>query len=226
MGGGESYLGTWWTYLRDVPLAEREAYLKRHPAAPHTWYETVWSVLGEEEPPHDGLEQLVARGLVDSDIAYRTWTRDAQWPWDLSRSLLDAVRYDTRRFAFLSRALANDRRAGPLDPAVPWRWRAVSTAIRSGERGRVNRRRGLRTLGVMLCAGEVQGPWTLGMTLGDVEDSFDHDMNYADAFRLWLMAVFDDVPHFEREVERLAPPADWRAWMDEETYLPRDEPSE
>lgn len=220
MGSGETYLGTWWSYLRDVPLSEREAYLRRQPPAPHSWHRTVWSVLGVDEPADDGLAQLVARGLVASDIAYRTWVRDVDWPWELGGSLVEAARYDTRRFSFLSRALQADRRSGPLTPVIPWRWRAVTASVRTGDPGRLSRRHGLKSLGLMLCAGEVRGPWTLGMEVADVQESFELDMNYADAFGLWMMAVFDDQPHYDREVERLAPPSAWRAWMDENTYLP------
>lgn len=219
MGAGESYLVTWWAALRRIPLAEREAYLRRHPPAPHSWAPTVWSVLGVDDPPDGGLEQLVARGLVASDIAYPTWKRDVAWPWDLGGSLIDVARYDTRRFSFLSRALVEDRREGPLRPVIPWRWRGVTTAIQTGDPGRLHPRQGLKSLGRMLCAGEVHGPWTLGMKPSDAAESFGLDMNYADAFSLWMMAVFDDLPHFARELERLAPPADWRAWMDDQAYF-------
>jgi hypothetical protein len=221
MGAGEPYLSAWWDHVATVPLADREAYLRQHPPAPHTWYKAVWSVLGSEEVPEaDGLRQLVDRGLVASDIAYRTWTRDGAWPWDLASSLPDAARYETRRFAFLSRAMADDPRR--TDVPIPPAWHAATQALRTGDPGPLNPQHGLHTLALLLCAGTVVGPWTLGLQVADVQDDFEPDMNYADAFRLWMMAVFDDRPHYEREVERLAPPPAWRRWMDDDTFLPAD----
>ena len=222
MGGGESYLSTWWAYLGTVPVAERAAYLQRYPPAPHSWFETVWSVLGHECPPlHAPLQQLVDRGLVASDVAYRTWTRDTEWPWELSSTMAGAARYDTRRFSFLSRAMANDPRRAQVP--IPRGWRAAETAIRTGQPGPLNPAKGLETLAVLLCAGAVVGPWTLGLQVQDAQESFKMDMNYADAFGLWMMCVFDDMPHYQHEVERLAPPPEWCAWMDENTSLPNDE---
>lgn len=218
MGIGESYLSTFWAAIERVPLEDREAYLRAHPPAPHTWFRSVWAVLGQEVPEDGALQTLIERGLVASDVAWSTWTRDVDWPWALDPDPVDAARYQTRTFAFLARHMVDDPRRA--DVVVPPGWEVVTTALRTGEPAAVDPAKGLEALAIFFCAGEVQGPWTLGMAVEDVQESFELDMNYADAFSLWMMAVFDDRPHFERELARLQPPEAWRAWMEAEVFLP------
>ena len=68
----------------------------------------------------------------------------------------------------------------------------------------------------MLAAGDVTPPWALGLDVGDFANSFEPDMNYVDAFRLWGMSIFDDAPQFLGYLAaHPAPPQAWQSWLTE-----------
>jgi hypothetical protein len=52
------------------------------------------------------------------------------------------------------------------------------------------------------------------MSLGDFQDSFDMDMNYVDAFRLWLMSCVDDLAQLDMLLGPEEVPEAWREWME------------
>ncbi|HTN89704.1 MAG TPA: hypothetical protein VL242_38780, partial [Sorangium sp.] len=79
--------------------------------------------------------------------------------------------------------------------------------------GSVDPRQGLLTLARLLCAGDVKAPWQLGLALADFADSYDDDMGYVDAFRLWGMSAFDDAHQLRRYLEATRAPSDWEAWV-------------
>ncbi len=64
----------------------------------------------------------------------------------------------------------------------------------------------------MLCAGRVIPPWQLGLTLDDFADSFEMEMGYVDAFRLWGMSSFDDREHLQRCLTTTKAPKAWQDW--------------
>lgn len=242
MGLGETWLGLWWTFIQAFgnDRAAKVALLKRHPPAPYSWADAVMGVLDpdwEDRLDDDGDDdlgplaipevqwrELVDAGLVASDVAYQTWrTRhpEPEWPWRWTRSPEQAARYWTRSFAFWSRTLAEVRaRPDWSPPRLPFRWRSCRGSLRSGVLDRADLQRGLRTLARALCAGEVAPPWRLGAALTDFRDSFEDDMGYVDAFRLWLMSAFDDRPHLERYLDAHEAPEDWRAWAVEQSLVP------
>ncbi len=75
---------------------------------------------------------------------------------------------------------------------------------------------GLLTLAQMLCAGSVKPPWTLGLFPDDFTDSFEMDMGYSDAFRLWIMSAFDDDMLLREMLQKTQIPREWLDWIDEQ----------
>ncbi|HEU4532764.1 MAG TPA: BON domain-containing protein, partial [Polyangiaceae bacterium] len=234
MGTGEDWLGLWHVFLEQLgPEHEaRLAYLRRHPPAPVTWANAVYGVLyparddDDDDDDDDGAaeatrrrDELLAQGLIASDVAFRTWLAQqpgVRWPWESDDDPATVARYDTRRFWFWSRQVAELRRGlGWTPPAVPPGWQACADALARGETGPVDPRQGLLTLAQMLCAGRVQAPWQLGLSPADFADSFEDDMGYADAFRLWGMSAFDDEAQRERYLETAPVPPAWAAWVAE-----------
>lgn len=245
MGAGESWLSMWHVFLERIePVFEaRLAYLRRHAVAPISWASAVYSVLypsardedeereGEEEEGGDAdggggalqrREELLRLGLIASDVAYSTWLRQQQgvrWPWTYSESPENAARYWTRDLAFWSRQVAALRGDPAFAiPEVPRAWEACAAPLRTGDAGRLDLGQGLLSLARVLAAGHVAAPWQLGLTPDDFADSFDDDMGYADAFRLWGMSVFDDRAHLERYLAATAVPAAWRGWVAEHLH--------
>jgi hypothetical protein len=53
----------------------------------------------------------------------------------------------------------------------------------------------------------------------DFADTFDMDMGYVDAFRLWGMSVFDDLPHIDWYTQSTAMPETWKEWIDEQFHV-------
>ena len=64
----------------------------------------------------------------------------------------------------------------------------------------------------MLSAGRVTPPWQLGLTLADFAHSFEDEMGFADAFRLWSMSSFDDREQLQRYLTANDAPAVWDLW--------------
>jgi Arm DNA-binding domain len=53
----------------------------------------------------------------------------------------------------------------------------------------------------------------VGLTPDAFADSFEDDMGYVDAFRLWGMSVFDDQPHLRRYLGATQMPESWQEWI-------------
>ncbi|MFZ6743831.1 hypothetical protein ACO0LC_11430 [Undibacterium sp. JH2W] len=73
----------------------------------------------------------------------------------------------------------------------------------------------LLTLAQMLAANQLPPPWQLGLSLSDFADSFDDDMAYIDAFRLWGMSAFDDAEYVQKLLDSTHAPEEWRSWAAE-----------
>jgi hypothetical protein len=71
----------------------------------------------------------------------------------------------------------------------------------------------------MLSAGRVVPPWQLGMTFDDFADSFEDDMGYVDAFRLWGMSSFDDHEQLQCYLTANEVPELWQRWSEEQFLL-------
>lgn len=247
MGAGEDWMGLWHVFLEQLSpdFETRLAYLRRHPAAPVSWADAVHDVLfpvarhdddDDQEYDEDDTEDtanevtaerrasLLNQGLIASDVAFATWlTRQTgvRWPWTYSETPRDAARYWTRELWFWSRQIAGLRSAGAWSlPPIPDSWQTCAAALETGNPGSLELREGLLSLAHMLCAGTVIPPWQLGLDTADFADSFDDDMGYVDAFRLWGMSAFDDAEHLQRYLEQTNAPTSWRAWIDRE--LPVD----
>ncbi|WP_437826943.1 hypothetical protein [Sorangium sp. So ce1153] len=232
MGAGEDWMGLWGVFLEQLGRdpETRIAYLRRHPPAPVSWADAVHRVLypaeegddddGDEDDPAAAAQRrsaLLGQGLIASDVAFTTWLgqqRGVRWPWEHHDTPEGAARYDTRELWFWSRQVAALRGSGGwAPPAVPGGWRACASALESGDAGSVDPRHGLLTLARLLCAGDVKAPWQLGLALADFADSYDDEMGYVDAFRLWGMSAFDDAHQLRRYLEATRAPSDWEAWV-------------
>lgn len=235
MGSGEDWLGLWHVFLEDFEPAfeARLAYLRRHPPAPVTWADAVHGVLypssGDEERDDDEeaaaerRDALQGAGLIASDVAYSTWLSQQQgvrWPWESTEAPEEAARYWTRAFWFWSRQVAG-LRSDPAwqPPVVPERWQSCAAPLRTGEVPSPDLRNGLLSLARMLSAGQVTPPWQLGQTLGDFGDSFNNDMGYVDAFRLWGMSSFDDREQLQSYLAATKAPEVWQHWTSEQFLL-------
>lgn len=243
MGAGEDWMGLWHVFLEQLSpdFESRLAYLRRHAPAPVSWADAVHDVLfpvvrDEDEEDDEGesdadeaeeetAKQVVAerrasllkQGLIASDVAFATWLRQqtgVRWPWSYSETPRDAARYWTRDLWFWSRQVAGLRGVGAWrPPPIPDEWQSCTAALETGEPGSLELREGLLCLAKMLCAGFVTPPWQLGLETADFADSFDDDMGYVDAFRLWGMSAFDDAEHLQSYLEQTNAPASWRAWV-------------
>ncbi len=238
MGAGEAWLSFYHAFLATVPATyqARLAYLRRHPPAPYSWWRTVWHTLhpdAVEEDDEDGDDEaaeearaqalrasLLEAGLIASDIASHTWLNaraddPIAWPWAQGDSPEEVARYNTRELWFWSRQVAALRAQGSLKlDALPASWQALRPALASGQRDGADLSRGLWTLTLMMCAGEVVAPWRLGLTPEDFEESFELEMRYTDAFNLWVMSAFDDQPHWQAYLASQGPIDEaWSAWL-------------
>lgn len=100
-------------------------------------------------------------------------------------------------------------------PEVPDAWEPCAAPLATGTAPALDVSQGLLTLSQMLAAGAVVPPWDLGLAPADFADTFDTNMGYVDAFRLWLMSAFDDRPHMRRCVGPDVPP-EWEVWLAEQ----------
>jgi hypothetical protein len=232
MGAGESWLCMWHVFLEDLdPAPEaRLAYLRRHPPAPVSWADRVYHVLNpsspdeewedEEGPAAERRAALQHAGLIASDVAYSTWLSQQQgvlWPWKSAETPEVAARYWTRELWFWSRQVAG-LRSDPawVPPTVPDRWEPCAAPLRTGEVSSLDLRQGLLSLAQLLSVGQVTPPWQLGLTFADFADSFEDDMGYVDAFRLWGMKSFDDREHIQRYLTATEAPESWERWAAEQ----------
>ena len=243
MGDGESWLGFCSLFFKKLPtdFESRLAYLQRHAKAPYTWSDWVYDVLypnasdddDDDDDDDDGERelqvkrerrvQLIEKGLVASDVAYFTWRAKREtirWPWEDAETPIESARYWTRDLWFWSRQLAELRAQNNLAAfEAPPEWHEIADIIRTGKTGPVVPKEGLLSLTRCLAAGEMIAPWQVGLLPADFKDSFDLDMGYADAFRLWGMSVFDDRPMINRYAETTAMPDEWKEWMSGEFYI-------
>jgi len=229
MGAGETWLCFVWAFLRRLgeQADDRRAWLRRHPPAPITWADWVADLLGL---PSDDLvvaaEAMKGEQLVADDAAfsvYRARTDPALWPWQQTASETPAAcaRYATRDLAFWSRHHATDHFATAADVPAPWAAFARAHLERRRPDG-LHPERGLELLALSLASGWPPAPWSLDLSLQSFEDSYDDDMGYADAFRLWLMSSFDDWPTWESyAATQPTVPDDWASWVQSELALPR-----
>lgn len=237
MGAGEAWLGFWGAFAEqlDPSFDARLAYLKRHAPAPVSWAASVFRVLhpaAADEDLDDDADaaraaerraELYRLELIGSDVAFATWLgqqRGVRWPWDDGETPEDAARYRTRDLWFWSRQVGG-LRAGPgwRAPAVPEAWQACAAPLADGLAGELELDRGLLSLARMLSAGSVSAPWQLGLRLDDFADSFELDMGYVDAFRLWGMAAFDDREHLQRYLDATAMPPPWASWIADHFFV-------
>jgi hypothetical protein len=241
MGIGEDWMGLWSVFLEQLEpdFETRLSYLKRHPPAPVTWADAVYLVLypGLEDEELDGEDEedkrnakrraeLLKMGLIASDIAFTTWLNkqaDIVWPWSCYGTPKNATRYSTRNLWFWSRQVGILRQNKELKiPQLPLSWRSCENALKTGTLEGVNLDRkiltgtnGLLVLAKMLSAGLIIPPWQLHLKPTDFKDSFDDDMGYTDAFRLWAMSAFDDDEHMWRFLDGKEPPDEWKTWVEE-----------
>lgn len=241
MGSGESWLGYFSVFLEQLgtDFDTRLAYLKRHARAPFTWSGTVYWLLHPDAPDEDDeddddgeLERqrvrerrkwLLERELIVSDVAYSTWRAKQKtivWPWEFADTPVVATRHWTRDMWFWSRHVAEARAKGNIPEFnAPEEWLCCADAIRYGATGPIVPDEGLLSLARCFASGNVIAPWQAGLTMADFKDSFDDDMGYVDAFRLWGMSAFDDVPMIERYAEATRMPREWGEWMAEQFPL-------
>lgn len=227
MGDGELYMHRWRDHVYDLPpdRASRLEYLRRYRPAPLNWWDEVLYVLdphGTVDLEDDGAGQtrmLLELGLVEHDAAYTTWRGQRIgicWPWHLSSTPVGAARHSTREFWFFSRQMVTVRRSDTVHlESIPAKWSEVGPQLLTGLLGEVDPTRGLLTLARMLCAGDVRPPWALGLDVDEFEDSFDADMGYCDAFRLWLMCAFDDDEYLRGMFDPRDIPGSWSDWLEE-----------
>ena len=103
---------------------------------------------------------------------------------------------------------------------MPPAWAACAAVARAGVAGPIEPTAGLASLALVLAAGSVLAPWQVGLTPADFADSFDDDMGYVDAFRLWGMSAFDDAPTRAAYLARTDAPTSWGAWLDAQFARP------
>ncbi|HET9955983.1 MAG TPA: hypothetical protein VFQ61_15855 [Polyangiaceae bacterium] len=237
MGSGEDWLGLWHVFVEQLPRdeASRLAYLRRHPPAPINWADHVENVLRlsplddadeDEEPPDEPtparLEELEQLGLIGSDVAFKTWLErqrsEISWPWRHSETPETAARYSTRPLWFWSRQIAQLRPTLAL-PELPPAWRICEQPLLTGSLASIDPNRGLQSLALLSCAGNVRPPWQFGLSLSDFRDSFDDDMPYVDAFRLWAISCMDDIAQLTQLCEQLDAPPAWKSWLLEQCGL-------
>jgi len=241
MGSGESWLSFFALFSENLPkdFETRLAYLQRHAKAPFTWSDWVFDILypdnvdeefdddddGEKERAQklERRAKLIEMGLVAEDIAYFTWRNkqvSVRWPWEDNETPVDAGRYWTRDIWFWSRYLQELRAKNEIPSFdAPEAWQAIAQIIRHGKAPPINPNEGLLSLVQNLAAGEMVAPWQIGLSPNDFKDSFELDMGYADAYRLWCMSVFDDWPTIERFLTDTRAPDTWREWMRSEIFL-------
>lgn len=223
MGHGEGVMHDFFRFAGskgDWDEAAWLGYLRRHPVAPYTWADWIDAVIfGNEREEWDlgepeVLERhhwLLEQGLIGSDVAYATWRAQQggvlSLPWGegpFCDNPLELARYNLREFAFQSRQVGDVCDALP-DPPPSWQFGNL----------------GLERLAQQLVSGQVLPPWRLGFSGEDFEDSFEDDMGYVDAFRLWILAAFDDLPHLNRYLDSVGGvPPEWERWVNDNRALP------
>lgn len=104
-------------------------------------------------------------------------------------------------------------------PEIPQVWASCATALQNAQVATPDLKQGLLTLAQMLAANQLTPPWQLGLNLNDFADTFDDDMGYVDAFRLWGMSAFDDAESVQKFLDNTHAPEEWRSWAAEHFYV-------
>ncbi len=237
MGSGEDWLSYWHVFLEELdPTSDvRLAYLKRHPAAPVNWAERVYDVLHPSRERNDEEEDWVAvqrradllqLGLIASDAAYPIWRSQQAgvcWPWEFSddpETPEGIARHWRRDLWFWSRPVVELRGSAMWTmPEVPASWQACAEPLATGQVPDLDPSRGLLSLAQMFAAGSVVPPWQLGLDPTDFADSFEMDMGFVDAFRLWGMSAFDDREHLQHYLDATKLPQNWEDWIAEQFHV-------
>ena len=228
MGHGEYYKSEWWKFLESLPsnYQSRLQYLRRNRPAPINRFNQVLWVLYPDDDRYDEYQDyedsqeeityLLELGLIQYDAAFETWLQQQTeicFPWELSETPEEAVRYWTREFWFFARQFNRNRNI--KIPKIPYLWKDVEYNLVSGKLGEIDPNGGLKTLAKMFCAGNVLTPWELGLKLEDFQDSFEMDMGYSDAYKLWLMSAFDDDKLIRQMWAKTQIPKEWIEWTEE-----------
>jgi len=229
MGTGESYRYEWWEYIESLPkdYNSRLKYLQYFRPAPINWSNCVLNVLYPEietdEVSSFEIEKLLKLNLIGYDAAYQTWIKqqtDIAWPWSIFNDPIEATRYSTRDFWFFSRQFSGIRNKIDLDNIkIPESWNIVKNQLLIGQLGEFNKKEGLLTLAKMLCSGSIVPPWKLDLKLKDFKDSFEIDMGYSDAYRLWIMSAFDDDKMLRSMISKTEIPKEWETWINEHAWF-------
>lgn len=233
MGGGEDWISLWSVYLEDLgrSYSVRLAYLKRHRPAPVTWASNVWSVYHKDLDMPEKLssaqhQELLDEGLIGHDVAYETWLtcepNALNWrPWTYAENPEEAARYETRELLFWGRRVREERtREGAVtshaSDVIPEAWADVARVLATGKLDPEDLKpeRGLWLIAMMCATHHVMMPWELGCEPGSFADSFEMDMHYTDAFRLWSMSAFDDLASANLVLGDV--PDVWREWVKDE----------
>jgi hypothetical protein len=230
MGSGEDYFYDWHTFIEKLSndYETRLNYLKSHRPAPLNWGDHVFRVLypdieSEQKygcSPAETLK-LLNLGLIEHDVAYHTWLKQGaniEFPWlAASKTPEYAALYNLREFWFFSRRLstAREQENFKIEEDVPSKWQSVEFQLVTGHLGDINPKNGLLTLAQMLCAGAIQPPWDFGLSPDDCDNSCEMDMEYADAFQLWIMCAFDDDKLLRNMLEINGIPDNWADWVNE-----------
>lgn len=231
MGPGEAYLVDWRKTIEALPrdYDVRLAYLRRFRPAPLNWCDELLSLLYSSTGldlklgcSSAEIDRLLKLQLVEPDAAYRTWHSKQvgiTWPWlmPVGDTPEEAARYRTREFWFFSRHLLEVRQSENVAiNEIPSDWRSVESQLQTGQLGEIDSKNGLLTLAQMFCAGDVQPPWVLDLSISSFSDSFGMDMGYCDAFRLWIMCAFDDDKLLQKILNETSMPGEWADWIDEQ----------
>jgi hypothetical protein len=177
MGAGETWLGFVRLFLEQLgpKRSAREAYLRRHHAAPYTWADWVSDILcedakeDEEEPilgvNDETIARLAAEGWIEKDASFQIYEARFEapcWPWTwIDQTPAEAARYWTRDLAFWSRLSAEVRGAVPREVAPPWR--AFAQLLSTPKQNPTPLKHGLDALANFLAMGWPKAPWALGL---------------------------------------------------------------
>jgi len=229
MGNGEQYRYDWYDFLDTVPkdFDSRIVYLRAHRPAPLNWGDAVLKVLHPDSETDEEfgcspaeISRLLELGVVEHDAAYKTWLgqqTELTFPWSLAvgETPEKTARYCMRDFWFFSRHLKENRNDLSINE-IPETWASVRRELETGNLGDIVPEHGLLTISQMLCAGDVRPPWKLGLSPEHFADSFEMDMGFCDAYRLWIMSSFDDDQMIREMLGETGIPDEWANWIDEQ----------
>ena len=230
MGDGEEYFFDWYNFVETIPTDydSRLEYLRSHRPAPLNWGDAVLEVLYPDAETDQEFgcspaetEKLLSLEVIKHDAAYETWLGHQTkltfpWSFPVGGTPEEAALYCMRDFWFFSRRFNVSRGDISIDQ-IPANWASVQTQLETGQLGEVSPENGLLTISQMLCAGDVRPPWHFQLTPDDFECSFEIDMGYSDAYRMWIKCSFDDDKLIREMLDNSGVPGDWADWIHEQT---------